>query len=915
MSHMGIHTNHNKKGQISIGILIPVILTLALFAVMVFMVVVPFQREALLDQKRKTAKQLTEATFSILVRYNSLVRSGQMSLAEAQSKAAEHIRHIRYGSSMKDYFWINDMQPVMIMHPYRGDLEGKNIENVKDPNGKRLFAEFVKKVKQEGSGYVDYIWQWKDDPDTLVPKISYVKGFKPWGWIIGTGIYIEDVSAEIDSLVRQVLFYSLLIFLLIVGLAIFVIRNTSILERERFKAWEKLVESDERNKGILKAAPNPIIVYDRKGRVTFVNRSFTDVFGWTREEILGEKVKFVPEEHLQETMSAIDRVYTGREERFESRRYTKSGDILDVYISASIFKDVSGIAIGMVVSLMDITEKKQKERELSQRVIYQKMLADLSSSAFEMEGLKEFLAKSMDVMGKAAGVTSVSLFEFNKDEKMVSRTAGWVEEGGETIIHEPEIKTADDIPEWIRMLQNKEVVMAGVRDDVPGLKEKGLIKRSGIRSLLVNPLFLKEDFYGFIFFAEARNNRRWKYVDVTALQTASQIVTRFISSKSLQAELERSKRMESLGILAGSVAHDLNNILSAIISYPEILLMKLSEDDPLVKPLKSIKGAGERAAGVVDDLLTIARGVASPKVTVNLNRIIHQYLSSMEYKSLKQVNPNVNIAFTPDENLLNVKGSLVHIRKAIMNIVVNAFEATRGQGTIKLSTRNAYLNKPLKRYTDVAEGKYAVVSISDSGHGISSQDMKMIFEPFYTKKVMGRSGTGLGLSIVWSAMQDHNGYVDVKTGKTGTTFELYFLTTDEEASDGNDQVQIHNITGNKEKILVVDDDQTQRDIASQILERLGYSVLTVGSGEEAATYLKNNSADLVILDMIMESGLSGRETYAKILESNPRQKAIVVSGYSETSDMRETLKMGAGRFIKKPYSISELGKAVREELS
>ena len=191
----------------------------------------------------------------------------------------------------------------------------------------------------------------------------------------------------------------------------------------------------------------------------------------------------------------------------------------------------------------------------------------------------------------------------------------------------------------------------------------------------------------------------------------------------------------------------------------------------------------------------------------------------------------------------------------------------------------------------------------------------MIFEPFYTKKVMGRSGTGLGLSIVWSAMQDHNGYVDVKTGKNGTTFELYFLTTDEETSDRRDQVPIDSISGNKEKILVVDDEQTQRDIASQILERLGYSVLTVGSGEEAVAYLKHNAVDLVVLDMIMESGISGRETYEKIIESNPRQKAIVVSGYSETSDMRETLKMGAGRFIKKPYSIADLGKAVREELS
>jgi len=908
------HTHHNEKIQYNIGIIIPVVMTLSLFAVMLFLIVIPLQRKTLLDQKRKTARQLTETAVSIIAQHNSFVQSGKMSLEEAQYRAAEHIRQIRYGPLMKDYFWINDMQPVMIMHPYRSDLEGTNIGNFKDPKGKRLFAEMVKKVKQYGAGYVDYIWQWKDDPENLVPKISYVQGFAPWGWIIGTGIYIEDVSVEIESITKRVLLYCIVIFAIIIALSIFVIRNTSRLERERFLAWKKLVESDERSKTILKASPNPIVVYDNKGRAMFVNWAFTDVFGWTEKEVLGEKIKFVPEENLQEAMSAIDRVYTGEEEKFESKRYTKKGEIIDVYISASAFKDAVGIATGMVVSLMDITEKKKKEEELQKRVVYQKMLADISSSVFKTDDLKEFIAKNLEVMGTASGVSVVSFFEYKKKTGAFTISSEWIEEDGAAERQRLQVGNPEDIPEWMKSMQNNEIVVAGFPDEVPGNGEKALMRKSNIQSLLAIPLFTREDLFGFICLAEVRKNRQWKNEDVTVFKTASQIITRFINAKSLQEELERSKRMESLGILAGSVAHDLNNILSAIISYPELILMKLPEDSPLIKPIKSIKGAGERAAGVVDDLLTIARGVASQKVTVNLNQVIDQYLSSMEHKSLRRINPEVDVSFTPGEDLLNVKGSLVHIRKALMNIVMNAFEATGGKGAIKFSTRNIYLKEPLKRYMDVTEGKYAVISISDTGYGISSDDMEMIFEPFYTKKVMGRSGTGLGLSIVWSAMQDHNGYVDVKAGENGTTFELYFFATDEKTAALGDQIPIDSISGNKEKILVVDDDATQRDIALEILERLGYSVLAVSSGEEAVAHLKNNSADLVVLDMIMEPGISGRETYQKILEDNPDQKAIVVSGYSETSDMKQILAMGAGRFIKKPYTITDLGKAVWEEL-
>ena len=227
---------------------------------------------------------------------------------------------------------------------------------------------------------------------------------------------------------------------------------------------------------------------------------------------------------------------------------------------------------------------------------------------------------------------------------------------------------------------------------------------------------------------------------------------------------------------------------------------------------------------------------------------------------------------------------------------------------------NRYVDKPIRGYSDVNEGEYAVFSVSDDGPGILPNDLDRIFEPFYTKKIMGRSGTGLGLAVVWNVMQDHKGYIDVKSDENGTSFELYFPITREVISDRDLSVPIQDYKGNGETILVVDDVPSQLEIACEVLTTLGYKAEAVNSGEEAVEYLKENTVDLVLLDMIMEPGINGRETYEQILKIHPGQKAIIVSGFAETDEVKEALKLGAGRYVKKPISLERLGLAVKEEL-
>ncbi len=387
--------------------------------------------------------------------------------------------------------------------------------------------------------------------------------------------------------------------------------------------------------------------------------------------------------------------------------------------------------------------------------------------------------------------------------------------------------------------------------------------------------------------------------------------------KRLETQLLQAQKMEAIGALAGGVAHDLNNILSGIVSYPELLLLEIPEDSPLRKPLLTIQNSGEKAATIVQDLLTLARrGVATLK-PVNLNDVIIEYLKSPEYIKMKAYFPEVKVEVLNrlEPDLLNISGSHVHLSKTVMNIISNAIEAIQEPGKITVSTENRYIDKPVTGYDYIEEGDYVVFTVSDTGIGISPEDMERIFEPFYTKKVMGRSGTGLGMAVVWGTVKDHKGYIDVQSsiGK-GTTFKLYFPVTRMILVEEKSPLSIEAYMGDGETVLIVDDVDEQREIASGMMKKLGYNVTSVSSGEKAVEYLQHHKADLLVLDMIMEPGIDGLETYKQILKLHPEQKAIIASGFSETDKVKETQRLGAGAYIKKPYAIEKIGTAVRAEL-
>lgn len=385
--------------------------------------------------------------------------------------------------------------------------------------------------------------------------------------------------------------------------------------------------------------------------------------------------------------------------------------------------------------------------------------------------------------------------------------------------------------------------------------------------------------------------------------------------KQLETRLHLAEKMEAIGTLAGGVAHDLNNILSGVISYPELILMDLPKESPLRPQIETIFNSGKRAAAIVQDLLTLARRGVSVVTLTNINSLVNEYIKSPEYEKMISFHPNVSVVTELEARLKKTPCSPVHLSSTIMNLVSNAAESMPEGGTIKIATKNIFIDTPIKGYDYVRPGEYTALIVTDDGIGIAPKDINRIYEPFFTKKVMGRSGTGLGMAVVWGTVKDHNGYVVCESEEGyGTSFTLYFPIDGQESEKNETGTLENNYTGNGERVLLVDDVLEQRKIGAAILQRIGYSVTTVSSGEEAIEYVKNHPVDIIVLDMIMEPGIDGYETYREITRFKPGQKAIIASGYSESEQIHKTLALGAGQFIGKPYSIDTIGKAMKDEL-
>ena len=360
-AYAGKKQNKQKITGFHLRIVLPTMITTALFIISIFTIVIPVSRNNMMESRKGMIKELVHAAESVIRHQIKLYEDGEITLQQAQETAASDIQALHYGLDMKDYFWITDTHPRMVMHPYLPELNGTDLTDyvdIKDKSKKKLFVEFVKLVNENGGeGFMEYLWQWQDNPNRHVSKLSYVKLIPEWNWIVGTGMYIHDVEEQINGLTMNLMWVFLAISIFLFIIILYIISQTRKIENERLQAESGLIEAKERYRALVEAS-NEGYMLMLDGRSIFSNHTLERMVGYDSEELAHPQIwnKILPDSELNKTAighlnDILNEVRTNSE--FEARLKTKSGHNIDVIINIS--KIFFSEKKGHVVSIRKIT--------------------------------------------------------------------------------------------------------------------------------------------------------------------------------------------------------------------------------------------------------------------------------------------------------------------------------------------------------------------------------------------------------------------------------------------------------------------------------------------------------------------------------------------------------------------------------
>jgi PAS domain S-box-containing protein len=406
---------------------------------------------------------------------------------------------------------------------------------------------------------------------------------------------------------------------------------------------------------------------------------------------------------------------------------------------------------------------------------------------------------------------------------------------------------------------------------------------------------------------------------ISPIRDSSGAIVNFVSVNrdvtqevALEAQLLQAQKMEAVGTLAGGIAHDFNNLLQVIQGYTEVLLNGVSQNQPNYEPLQKIHRSAKRGAELTRQLLTFSRKVQSERRPLDLNHEVEQLRNLLQRTIPKMIEIELYLAETP----AIVNGDPVQVEQALMNLAVNAMDAMPEGGKIIIETEKVTLNEEFcKAHLGARPGQYVMLSISDTGHGMSKETLEHVFEPFYTTKEVGK-GTGLGLAMVYGIVKNHEGYIlCYSEPETGTTFKIYLPAIEQEGDKDHPRDLEDQLQGGTETILLVDDEEYIRELGVELLGDAGYTVITATDGESGLELYrqKQEQIDLVILDLVIP-GMGGKKCFEEVLKVNPRAKILIVSGYSANGPGKEAIEAGARDFVGKPFDVEHMLEVVRNIL-
>jgi PAS domain S-box-containing protein len=638
---------------------------------------------------------------------------------------------------------------------------------------------------------------------------------------------------------------------------------------------DALSEREQRLQAILAASPGPMVMYDTAGTPVYLNNAFTEVFGWTLEELKGRQIPFVPEDQKTLTTGAITSLYEfGGTKSFEARRYTKDKQILDVVISAALIYGPDEQPTGMIVNLTDISKSKQMENALRDSEEKYRTLFEYSEDALFLGKVTEKGVVLADCNSRAC-----EMFKCPRD-LFIGKT--------------PDEISPERQPDGSR----------GMDGAAPYI-------RAALKGRPQHFYWKHQKVDGETFDTEMTLNRleigNETYLQGIIRDVSDKIKTEKEKQK-LQNQLQHAQKMEAIGTLAGGIAHDFNNLLMGIQGRASLMELEAGASPSQRDHIAAIEKYVQSATSLTEQLLGFARAGKYDVNPIDINELV---FSTIEMFSRTCKDLRIHTKARSEPAVADVDKR--QIEQVMLNLFINAWQAMPEGGDIfvKLSSEN--LNKEDCQPYNVRAGRFVRISVADTGIGMDEATRHRIFDPFFTTKEKGR-GTGLGLASAYGIIKNHGGFITVHSEPgRGSTFDIYLPRSEMAAKQ--DIETMPSLKRGSETILLVDDEEIIIEVGKELLERLGYRVVVARGGHEAVAAIQQEDidTDMVILDLVMPD-MDGVKTFDLLRELKPKIPILLSSGYSLDGQAPDLMNRGGSGFIQKPFTIANLSLKIREVL-
>lgn len=826
---------------------------------------------------------------------------GHRSEVEIKKMILDALRPVKFHDNV-GYFFITTLNGDVVLLDDRPELEGQNLIDFKDLNGDYIFRNLTNIINKTDEGLSHYLWSKPGEEGTYYEKISYVKLFEPYGWIVGTGIYVDDVLFnEKRELLRQIsnISYGGTGYIHVTTYEGDVIVSNGNVFDGNLKLWDQKISDEEDVKEIFnkqyKAAINPegdFLYYSVSNhpKVTYVYGM--SELNWIISTGVYLNVIEKEIEKLQELSYREMVVYIRNTviitllialailviflllSRNLKTDFVLFMDFFDNAVTKDVAIDKSSVKYRELYLLADRANNMQKEKFAAEL-----KLRD-SEAKFRLisENSKDMVFKINILDGSYDYISPASLDITGYTPEEIQLFDSFIRD----IIH----------PDWIDWLDGKiRDISNGFVDDTV---EYQIIHKSG------NVVWI--------------NQKNKMIKDCNGNTTA--IVGRLSDDterKSIEDQLRHSYRLDAIGQIAGGVAHDFNNIIGGIMNASQVLSSPKREMDEKGKLMvELIRKSAKRAADLTGKLSSFSR-----KRTINLQLLdVHPLIIDTVEVLKESLSKDIDVSIKNSAVNPIALADAAEFQSAVLNLIINASHAIEGVGTITIETKNRVLEESECNTLEFKLNpvEYVQIEVRDTGSGIEPELLDKVFEPFFSTKGKGK-GTGLGLATVYGAVLDHHGaiYVNSEIGQ-GTSF--FILIPSSQKFMASPVIQNGILKKGKGTILVVDDEEIIRITSKNILEDMGFTIITAVDGEDAVNIYKEqgDSIDLIIMDMIMPK-MNGRIAFHKLRELNSECKIVIVSGYAKDEDIEHLRQSGMSGFLRKPFTVEHLNKVVTDLLN